>query len=141
MGLDPNVHIRDVEVGWGHCDPAGIVFYPNFYQWFDEATHALLTARGVGHRYLAATFGIVGCGLIDTGATFKAPARFGDMLQIESRVSEMTNRTFRVEHVLSRNGVEICSGYEVRGCFVEDAAAPNGLKAIRVPEELRAALS
>ncbi len=43
-------HLRQIEVGWGDCDPAGIVFYPNFYRWFDACSHALLTARGLSHR-------------------------------------------------------------------------------------------
>ena len=23
-------------VEWGHCDPAGIVFYPQYLAWFDD---------------------------------------------------------------------------------------------------------
>ena len=30
-------------VEWGHCDPAGIVFYPNYLAWFDDCTTALFT--------------------------------------------------------------------------------------------------
>ncbi len=131
---------RDVAVGWGHCDPAGIVFYPNFYQWFDEASHALMAKLGIGHRSLKGRFGIVGCGLIDTGATFRAPARDGDVLRFESCVSELTSRTFRVDHKATRGKVLVCTGYEVRGCFVEDAAKPGGIAAIPIPEEMRAAL-
>ncbi|MEM7425694.1 MAG: thioesterase family protein [Pseudomonadota bacterium] len=133
--------VREVQVGWGHCDPAGIVFYPNFYHWFDEASHALMDSLGIGHRTLADRFGIIGCGLIDTGATFRAPARDGDVLRFESSISELTSRTFRVEHRVSCGEVLVCSGHEVRGCFVADAAKPGSLAAIPIPDEMRRAFS
>ncbi len=134
-------HLRRIEVGWGDCDPAGIVFYPNFYRWFDACTHALLIARGVSHRSLHARFGIIGCGLIDTGARFTAPARFDDVLEATSRISKLTSRTFTVEHIFRRDEIQICTGYEVRGCFAEDESTSGGIKAIALPAELRAAFS
>ena len=133
--------MREVEVQWGHCDPAGIVFYPNFYMWFDEASHALMEIAGINHRTLNERFGIIGCGLIDTGATFRAPARDGDILRFESSVSELTCRTFRVEHRVTCGDVLICHGHEVRGCFAEDAGKPGSIVAIAIPEEMRHALS
>lgn len=134
-------HLRQIQVGWGDCDPAGIVFYPNFYRWFDSCSHALLTARGMSHHTLVAKHGILGCGLIDTGARFTAPARFDDVLEAESAITKVTARTFTVEHVLRRGDVQICTGHEVRGCFMADAAAPGGLKAVPLPDALRQALS
>lgn len=134
-------HLRQIVVGWGDCDPAGIVFYPNYYRWFDACSHALLIARGFSHAQLASQFGIIGCGLIDTGARFTAPARFDDVLEAESHVSKLTSRTFTVEHVFRRDDVTVCTGHEVRGCFVADAAAPGNLKAVTIPPELRDALS
>lgn len=133
-------HLRQIEVGWGDCDPAGIVFYPNFYRWFDACSHALLTARGLSHRTLAERFGILGCGLIDTGARFTSPARFDDVLEAESVITKVSSRTFTVKHVIRRGEVQICSGHELRGCFMADQSAPGGLKAVILPDELRTAL-
>jgi acyl-CoA thioesterase FadM len=25
----------EILVAWGDCDPAGIVYYPNYFHWFD----------------------------------------------------------------------------------------------------------
>ena len=36
-----------VQVGWGDCDPAGIVFYPRFYAWMDTVSHVLAREMGV----------------------------------------------------------------------------------------------
>ena len=45
---DSRVFRYPIEVKFGDCDPAGIVFYPNFYRWFDEAVHAAARACGWG---------------------------------------------------------------------------------------------
>lgn len=137
---NPKSTVHTIDVGWGHCDPAGIVFYPNFYQWFDEATHHILDECGMGHLRLRTRFKIIGCGLIDTGATFKYPARYGDQLEITSWLSAMSNRTFTVEHHIHSGETEVCSGFEVRGCFVNDPAELSGIAAIPIPDELRTAL-
>ncbi len=56
----PRSVVREVEVEWGDCDPAGIVFYPNFYAWFDASSHALLDALGFSHALLRERFSIIG---------------------------------------------------------------------------------
>ena len=40
---------RERYVEWGDCDPAGIVFNPRFFEWFDAATAGIFTA--VSGRY------------------------------------------------------------------------------------------
>ena len=33
---------RTVRIEWGHCDPAGIVFYPRYMEMFDHSTTLLI---------------------------------------------------------------------------------------------------
>jgi len=44
--------IYRLSVEFGDCDPANIVFYPNFYRWFDAATHHLLNDADLGWQHL-----------------------------------------------------------------------------------------
>jgi acyl-CoA thioesterase FadM len=37
-------HRSSFEVQFGDCDPAGIVFYPNYLAWFDAAFGRMLRA-------------------------------------------------------------------------------------------------
>ena len=30
--MTPPVHVRELVVEWGHCDPAGIVFHPRYFE-------------------------------------------------------------------------------------------------------------
>ena len=36
MSLEKIIKYK-LKVEWGDCDPYGIVFYPNFYKWMDNA--------------------------------------------------------------------------------------------------------
>ena len=76
---------RQFTIEWGHCDPAGIVFNSRFFEFFDWGTWVLFeTALGVKPAALAGVFGITGIPLVDAGARFLAPARFGDVVELTS---------------------------------------------------------
>ncbi len=63
------IHVSRFAIEWAHCDAAGIVFYPYFYTWFDQATERLFKANGLGYAALETEFGVTGMPLLETGAT------------------------------------------------------------------------
>jgi 4-hydroxybenzoyl-CoA thioesterase len=110
----------DVTVSFGHCDPAEIVFYPNFFRWFDAAFHSFLESRGCGQKRLKHDLGTVGTGLIDVGATFRSPVTFGETLTLSLTIVEWTSRTVKITyegHVGTRLAF---TGHEVRGLFMAE---------------------
>ena len=32
-------NVIERQIGWGDLDPAGIVYYPRYYEWIDAAGH------------------------------------------------------------------------------------------------------
>ena len=50
-------------VEWGDCDPAGIVFNPQFFRWFDHGTTMLYEAAGWPKQEMLAKFDAAGCPL------------------------------------------------------------------------------
>src|SRR5580704_10537620 len=109
------INRRQFSLEWGHCDPAGIAFNPRFFEFFDAGTWALFeTALGVKPADLAATFGIVGLPLVDAGAKFITPARFGDAVELTSQVSEFRRSSFDVAHRILVHGEIAVEGHETR---------------------------
>ena len=93
---------RQLTVEWGDCDPAGIVFNPRFFEFFDASSWLLFeTALGVKQQEIASTYGIVGIALVDARANFLKPIKFGDTIEIASRISEFRRSSFDVEHRIS----------------------------------------
>ena len=130
------IHVNRFAIEWAHCDAAGIVFYPYFYMWFDQATERLFKANGLGYAALEAEFGVAGMPLLETGATYRNACKLGDEVELESWVEEWAARTFLVVHRLSHaDGRPALEGFERRAWVVADADAPKGMRAIAVPEQ------
>jgi len=127
-----------VTVQWGDCDPARIVFYPNFFRWFDAATRNLFEANGLAWAELFERYGTRGLPLVDAGATFRSPARFGDTLEIETALRRWGTRSFELRHTARVGATVAVEGRETRIWGISDPAASEGLKAGAIPAEVKA---
>jgi 4-hydroxybenzoyl-CoA thioesterase len=133
------VNRRQFMIEWGHCDPAGIVFNSRFFEFFDWGTWTLFEAAlGVKPHELGPTYGIMGIPLVDAGARFLAPARFGDVVELTSRVSEFRRSSFDVEHQLLVHGSIAVEGKETRVWAARDAVDPSKIKSQPIPAEVTA---
>jgi 4-hydroxybenzoyl-CoA thioesterase len=135
------VTIYHLTVRWGECDPAGIVFYPNFFSYFDQASWNVFAQVGITRPVMIERFGIVGIPLVDAQASFKWPCRFGDRLEIESHVSEWSTKSFTLQHRIRNGDREAVEGYEVRIWGSKHPEDPNRLKALPVPKEVVTAVN
>jgi acyl-CoA thioester hydrolase len=81
-------------IEWGDCDEAGIVFYPNYFYWFDCAFQRMLRDRGLSQRDLRKRFGAV-TPIVVAHSDFKTPARYDDILDIEMEVRKVSEADFR----------------------------------------------
>jgi 4-hydroxybenzoyl-CoA thioesterase len=130
-------HSCEIVITFGDCDPAGIVFYPNFYRFIDRTFHDWLRQWG-SHNKLAESVDSLALGLIDCGASFHHVVRDGDVLQVNLFITEWRRKTFKVEYEAYVNDVLCLTAYEVRGLFqiVEDrikAGEVSPLKAVIDP--------
>lgn len=130
-------HTRRIEVSWGHCDAAGIVFYPRYYEWFDACCHAMLAAAGLGHAALRETYGVVGTPLVETRARYRAPATYDEVITAVSRVARVGRSSFTVEHRFSVGERLVVEGEEVRVWAEPDG---DGIKAAPIPDAVRRVL-
>ena len=114
------VYSRTMTVQWGHCDPAGIVFNSRFFEFFDWNTW-LLFESALGCRVGARKdLGNAGMPLVDAKARFLAPARFNDVAEITSEVSEFRRSSFDVQHRLRIDGRLSAEGTETRVWVTHD---------------------
>ena len=132
-------HVYPVNVQFGDCDPAGIVFFPNFSRWMDEASLAFFMACGVPPwRELVKTRGIIGTPLLEIHTKFMRPATYGETIQVHTSVEEWAAKTFRHRHTVRRGDTVLCDGTEVRAFCIRDPENPERIKAIAVPEDIKA---
>lgn len=135
--MAPIINRRQLTVAWGDCDPAGIVFNPRFFEFFDTSTWLLFEAAlGVKPQDLSGTYGIMGVPLVDARANFLKPVKFGDVVEIASRVIRFGRSSLEVEHRLSIGGELHTEGNETRVWAGKDPADPDKIKSFPIPPEV-----
>ena len=129
-----------IDIQFGDCDPAGIVYYPNYFRFCDNATAALFSAAlGASKRNWLEAHGAAGIPMVDTGSRFIAPSTFGDRLEIRSEITELGRSSFGVRHAISKAGTVIVETQEKRVWVVRDEAG--AIRSAALPDAVRAALT
>jgi len=135
------INRRTVTIEWGQCDPAGIVFYPQFLIIFDTSTGLLFARTGLSPSQMRTRFGIIGMPLVEQGAKFLAPCRFDDEIVVESEVSEWGRSSFTVRHRILNASTLAVDGFEKRVWAVADPERDGRIKPEPIPREIMACLS
>lgn len=128
---------KEIHVEWGDCDPAGIVYFPRFFEYFDACTNALFETAGFRKAEMLKHYGLLGIPMIDTRAQFYAPVSFGEIVAVETRITEWGRSSFQVEHKLYKGDVLAAEGSEKRVWTVRDARSGTGIRSESIPEEVK----
>lgn len=132
---------RQLQIEWGDCDPAGIVFYPRYFAMFDASTDRLLSSGlGMVKIHWTVKYGILGIPMVKTGSEFFAPCRFGDDVTIDSEIAGLSRSSFQVRHVLRRGEIKCVEGQETRVWTARDPEKPDRIRAVPLPDAVTAIL-
>jgi 4-hydroxybenzoyl-CoA thioesterase len=124
-------------VEFGDCDPAGIVWFPNFFRWIDNASRYFFVSCGVPPwTETEKSLGVIGTPLVDTHAKFMKTATYGDLLQIHVTVPEWRAKSFVQRYRIARNGEPIMECDEVR--IFAGRREDGSIKALPIPPSLQA---
>ena len=135
------VNRRVLRIEWGQCDPAGIVFYPQYLIMFDVSTGHLFERTGLSASEMRGKYGIVGMPLVEQGARFLLPCRFDDEIAIDSAVETWGRTSFTVRHRILKAGELAVDGFEKRIWATADPERAGKIKPLPIPAEIVAALS
>jgi 4-hydroxybenzoyl-CoA thioesterase len=132
-------NIRNVRIEWCDCDPAGIIFYPRYFEMFDTSTTVLIErALGMNKIDYLKAYAFAGHPLVETRARFRVPTRFGDEVAIETALIECGRSSFKVEHRLTKAGALAVEGFETRVWVVRPADDPTRIRSQPIPPEVLA---
>lgn len=126
-----------MQLHWGDCDPAGIIFYPTYFRWFDSATWAFLASVGYTARRMRAEH--LAMPLVAADCQFKAPAQQEDRAEVRSTILRWGGKSFVIRHAVVRaDGTLLAEGSETRvwGRYASGPGSP--MKGQTISEELKA---
>jgi 4-hydroxybenzoyl-CoA thioesterase len=124
------------EVYWGDCDPAGIIFYPTYFRWFDAATWSFFASVGYPAKRMRSEGRSMP--LVAADCQFMQPAQQADRCVVHSRISRFGGKSFVVAHeVVREDGVTLARGTETRvwGRYADGAGSP--MKGEAISPELK----
>jgi acyl-CoA thioester hydrolase len=106
-----------LRVIYGDTDQMGVVYYANYFRYFEFARSEFFRARGGSYRELERE-GLL-LPVIEATCQYKASARYDDVLLVRTRVSELkrVSLTFAYELVRENEPERVlCTGHTVHAC-------------------------
>src|ERR1700694_4980541 len=130
------VHRRNVHIQWGDCDPANIVYYPRYFEMFDDSTSILFEAAGYSKQDLIRKYGLVGIPMVDTRAKFHIASTHGDWISMNSGIESFKRSSFEVTREVCKGEALAIEAFEPRVLVGRHPDDPARLKSAPFPEEI-----
>jgi acyl-CoA thioester hydrolase len=96
--MAPPNHLMDVKIYYEDTDCGGVVYYANYLRYMERARTEYLASRGYSVKKLMdeGTIFMVLRAEVD----YRSPARYGDIIEIETWVRDVTRATMMFEHIM-----------------------------------------
>ncbi len=117
--------ITELRVRYAETDAMGVVYYGVYFSYFEDGRTQYLRVKGIPYTEMekAGVFMPV----VESFCRHHAPARFEDVLTVDTTVAAAGRAQVRFEYVLRRDDEVLAEGYTVH------AARDREGKAVRIP--------
>lgn len=117
--------IYNHKIQYYETDKMGITHHSNYIRIMEEARSAYLEQVGYSYQRMEAE-GLVSP-VLSVEAHFKKSCTYGDVLEVETHMTEMTPIRFTISYRMTCNGSVICTGQSTH-CFLDKNGQPVILK-------------
>jgi acyl-CoA thioester hydrolase len=106
-----------LRVIYGDTDQMGVVYYANYFRYFEFSRSEFFRAKGGDYRALEKD-GLF-LPVVEASCAYKAPARYDDVLVIRAWVSELKRASLTFCYEIRREGEDLllCTGRTVHACI------------------------
>ena len=94
-----------IRIYWSDCDAAGIVYYANFFSYFECAEEELFRAQGRGRPDVFRQL-LIGFPRAETWCRFRKPVKMGDLIEVTLWIGKRTQRSLQYCFEVRRDGEE-----------------------------------
>jgi len=125
-------------VAFAETDMAGIVHFANFYRYMEEAEHAFFRSVGRSVSEHRPDGTIVGWPRVSASCSFKAPAHYDDVLDIQMIIERIGVKSLTVRYDFYRSETLLARGTMKIVCCIFRPGGP--MESIVIPPEFAAHL-
>ena len=120
-----HVHAK-LRVIYGDTDQMGVVYYANYFRYFELSRSEYFRARGGNYREVEQEgFGLP---VVSAHCDYKRSAKYDDVLVVDVHVAELRRASLRFEYEVRREGEPtlLATGHTVHAC-IGPSGKPTGL--------------
>ena len=118
--------LAKLRVIYGDTDQMGVVYYANYFRYFEFSRSEYLRARGGDYTQLEQSgFGLP---VVTAHCDYKRPAKYDDLIVIDVHLAELKRASLRFEYEVRReaDGQVLATGHTVHAC-IGRTGKPTGL--------------
>ena len=128
-------HRAQLRVRYADTDAMGVVYYANYFAYFEVGRVEFLRAAQADYRSIEANGAVAA--VTRAECRYLAPARFDDLLAIDTRAADLGRASLRFEYEIRRepDGALLAEGFTEHACLDRQTLRP-----VRLPLEVRRAI-
>lgn len=117
-------HKAEIRVRYADTDQMKVVYHGKYLEYFEVGRSALIRSLGMPYSELEAR-GIL-LPVIEVYAKYRKPARYDELLLVESFVTEIPQATLKIEYQICRGGEKnsLVEGYTVHSFLNTSTGKP-----------------
>lgn len=119
----------DIRVIYGDTDQMGVVYYANYLRYFEAGRNEYIRAMGLRYRDFEAQFRLM-LPVVEAQVSYRVPARYDDLVTVETYVAEVRRASARFEYRIVRDGEIMATGHTLHACVDLEG------RVTRMPREL-----
>jgi len=124
----------ELRVIYGDTDQMGVVYYANYLRYFEAGRNEFIRAKGLPYRDFEERHRLA-LPVVEAGVQYKVPARYDDLVAVETFLTEVRRASARFGYRLLRGQELLATGHTLHACV--DLAG----RVQRMPRELLERLS
>jgi acyl-CoA thioester hydrolase len=130
------VSLTTTRVRYPETDRMGVAHHTHYFVWFELGRTELMREAGCAYGDLEDGDGVF-FPVIEAGAVYRAPARYDEIVDIETTLASVEGVRVRFEYLLRRSegGEVLASGFTVHAACGRDG------RPMRLPETVRERLT
>jgi 4-hydroxybenzoyl-CoA thioesterase len=126
---------RSVPIRFSHCDPAGIVYFPHYFDMFNGLIEDWY-GQELGYDYAELITGRrYGFPFVHIECDFKIPSRIGEVIDLTLLIDEIGRSSLAIVIICHRDNI-----VRLRARMVTAMMSLETKKAVAIPEGLREAI-
>jgi acyl-CoA thioester hydrolase len=104
-----------IRVIYGDTDQMGVVYYANYLRWFEAGRGEFLRVKGLSYQEFERELRLT-LPVSKAGVTYRAPARYDDLIRVETSLEEMRRVSARFSYRVVRGETLLATGFTVHAC-------------------------